>query len=235
MFFRSFRSFDRGKSPLRPKEYAFRPLTEEELQRESKTAVVDVRGWMKFGEGHFPGSWNIGLENTDFISSVGIFVERTDRIVLVSEDYRQAHQARFELLKGGFRRVKGFAEAQRLTCLHRITQLAVADLKSTLSRGGKPEILDVRSPEEWGLTRISRSTNIPLEVLPVRFAELSKSKPLVLICQDGYRSAVASSWLQSKGFESVHHLVGGMKRYGAVPLSQIVPALSFATRASLLE
>jgi len=207
----------------------FQSLAEEELSTGSDAVVVDVRGWLKFGQGHFPGSWNIGLESPHFISSVGIFVERSHRIFLVAEDGRQAREACLQLVDAGFLKVAGFLEAPRLTRLHRITQLAVADLKSTLARGGKPQLLDVRSPEEWKSTRIIRSTNIPLETLPGRFAELSKSKPLVVICQDGYRSAIASSWLQAKGFESVHHLIGGMERYSLAPLSEVLPALSFAT------
>ena len=63
----------------------------------------------------------------------------------------------------GFDNVLGFVEAGDLTELHQLTQLSVADLHSTLSRGGKPAILDVRSTGEWKSNGIRGSMNIPLD------------------------------------------------------------------------
>ena len=229
MLSRKFKLTNHSKLPLQWSGSEFGAVKEEELQAWSDIAVIDVREWMKYAEGHFPGSWNIGLESTGFAANVGIFTERKNSILLVAESFRQAHRARRELLRAGFRSVQGFIEACQLTNLHRLTQLAVADLKSTLSRGGKPALLDVRSSEEWRPSRIPRSTNIPLEMLPVRSSELSITNPLVVICQDGYRSAIASSWLQSVGFESVHHLIGGMNAYGAAGSTEIFPSLSLST------
>ena len=228
MFLRRLSAVNLKKPSSQPAESAFAAVGQEELLAASDAAIIDIRGWLDFGEGHFPGSWNVGLESSDFVASSDIFVERTSRILLVSEDCRQACRAQLELLRAGFRNVAGFIEAHKLTILHRITQLAVVDLKSTLSRGGKPELLDVRSSKEWRSTSIPGSTNIPLETLPLRFSELARSKPLVVVCEDGYRSAVASSWLQSKGFESVHYLIGGMCAYGMVSLGDTLPAFSFS-------
>ena len=229
MFLRRLRAVNLKKPSSRPAESAFAAVGQEELLAASDAAIIDIRGWLNFGEGHFPGSWNVDLESYDFVASLDIFVERTSRILLVSGDCRQACQAQLELLRAGFRNVAGFVEAHKLTILHRITQLAVVDLKSTLSRGGKPDLLDVRSSKEWRSTCIPGSTNIPLETLPVRFSELPPSKPLVVLCENGYRSEVASSWLQSKGFDSVHYLIGGMCAYGMVSLGDVSPAFSFST------
>jgi rhodanese-related sulfurtransferase len=229
MLSRKFKLTNHSKLPLQWSGSEFGAVKEEELQAWSDIAVIDVREWMKYAEGHFPGSWNIGLESTGFAAEVGIFVERKTSILLVVESFQQADRARLELLRAGFRSIQGFLEVRNLTHLHRLTQLAVADLKSTLARGGKPALLDVRSSEEWRSSRIPRSINIPLEVLPVRSSELSRTNPLVVICQDGYRSAIGSSWLQSAGFESVHHLIGGMNAYGAAGPTEIFPTLSLST------
>jgi len=228
MLLRRFKVISLPKLPFQWTGSEFAAVEEEELQAASDIAVIDVRGWLKYAEGHFPGSWNIGLESTDFATNVGIFVERKSNILLVAESFRQARRAHLELLRAGFRFVQGFLEVRKLTNLHRLTQLAVADLKSTLSRGGKPALLDVRSSQEWKSSGIARSTNIPLEMLPFRSSELSRTNPLVVICQDGYRSAIASSWLQSEGFESVHHLTGGMNAYDAFCTSEIFPTLSLS-------
>ena len=202
----------------------FARMTEQELQAESEggAVVLDIRHGVAFAEGHFPGSLNVGLASREFVHCVGLFLSKQSRIFLVADQSEQAYRARLELSRAGFEQVGGYIEAGRLTEVHRLTQLSVFDLKSTLCRGGKPEILDVRSNDEWKSSEIRESKNIPLAQLASRVSELSSAKPLVVVCQNGYRSAVASSWLQACGFDSVHNLIDGMDAYGGAPLNECV-------------
>jgi hydroxyacylglutathione hydrolase len=202
----------------------FAQMTEQELQAESEggAVVLDIRHSVAFEEGHFPGSLNVGLASREFVLCVGLFLSKQNRIFLVVDQSEQARRARLELSRAGFDQVGGFIEAGRLMEVHMLTQLSVFDLKSTLCRGGKPEILDVRSTDEWKSSEIPESKNIPLAQLTSRVSELSSAKPLVVVCQDGYRSAVASSWLQAYGFDSVQYLLGGMDAYGSAPLNECV-------------
>jgi hydroxyacylglutathione hydrolase len=203
-------------------------MTEEDLKANSGAGelVVDVRESVDFAGGHFPGSLNFGLASREFAVCIGYFLSEQDRIILVVDHAKQAHHARLELFRAQVGKVGGFIEGSRLTELHRLTQLSVFDLKSTLCRGGKPEILDVRSDDKWKWSEIPGSRNIPLAQLPSRVSELSPSKPLVVACQNGYRSAVASSWLQAYGFDSVQYLLGGMDAYGSAPLTEDVAELA---------
>ena len=202
----------------------FARITEQELQAESEggAVVLDIRHGVAFAEGHFPGSLNVGLASREFVHCVGLFLSKQNRIFLVADQSEQAYRARLELSRAGFEQVGGFIEAGRLMEVHRLTQLSVFDLKSTLCRGGKPEILDVRSTDEWKSSEIPQSKNSPLAQLASRVSELSSAKPLVVVCQNGYRSAVASSWLQAYGFDSVQYLLGGMDAYGSAPLNECV-------------
>ncbi len=199
-------------------------ITEEELKVHcaAEAAVIDLRHGVDFAEGHFPGSLNVGLVGVgrEFTLCVGFFLTKQDRIFLVVDRPEQAHQARFELSRAGFGKVGGYIEAGRLRELHRMTQLNVFDLKSTLCRGGKPEILDVRSTVEWKRSEIPGSRNIPLAQLSSEVSKLSPSKPLVVVCQNGYWSAVASSWLQAHGFDSVQCLLGGMDAFCGASLNE---------------
>jgi hydroxyacylglutathione hydrolase len=203
-------------------------ITEEELKRSSDSgaAVVDLRLGIDFAEGHFPGSLNIGLAGRTFTACVGLFLSKQKQIFLVVDKSEEASIAQAELAGAGFDKVLGFIEAGDLTELHRLTELSAADLKSTLSRGGKPAILDVRSPGEWRLNRIPGSGNIPLAQVAARMSELSFRNPLVVVCQDGYQSLAASSWLQANGFDSIQHLLGGMEAYISEPFNDYVESVS---------
>jgi hydroxyacylglutathione hydrolase len=209
-------------------------ITEDELRMRSASGamVIDVRSGTQFAEGHFPGSLNVGLTNRMFTTCVGFFLSKQSRILVVADKPNEASRARTELACAGFDKILGFIEAQSLTVVHQITQLSVYDLNSTLSRGGKPAILDVRAPGEWKSSGISGSRNIPLSQLAARILELSFSDPLVVVCQDGYQSAVASSWLQASGFDSIQQLFGGIDAYTGAPHKEGADASSFCSMQS---
>jgi hydroxyacylglutathione hydrolase len=206
-------------------------ISEEELKTRSAlgAGVIDIRLGIEFAQGHFPGSLNVGLAGCSFAACVGLFLSKQSQILLVLDNPENAGRAQVELARAGFDQVLGFTVVDDLTELHQLTQLSVFDLKSTLSRGGKPAILDVRSPGEWKLKAIPGSRNIPLEQLTSRVSELSNSTPLVVVCKGGYQSAAASSWLQANGFDSVHHLLGGMDAYTSAPYNECIEALSFCS------
>ena len=209
-------------------------ISEQALKTRSASvaAVLDVRLGTRFAEGHFAGSLNVGLGNRMFAACVELFLPKQSQILLVVDKQEEASRARSDLVSAGFDKVVGFIEASDLTELHQVTQLSVFDLNSTLLRGGKPAILDVRSPAEWKVNGISGSRNIPLDNLAARVLELSWSNPLVVVCQDGYQSAVASSWLQANGFDSIQHLLGGMEAYAATPYKEQVEEFSFCSLES---
>jgi hydroxyacylglutathione hydrolase len=71
------------------------------------------------------------------------------------------------------------------------------------------QIIDVRNPDEWSKGHLPGARHIPLAALPDRLSELDRSTPIVLHCQGGGRSAIAASFLQSKGIANVSNLTGG--------------------------
>jgi phage shock protein E len=72
-----------------------------------------------------------------------------------------------------------------------------------LSQGG--QIIDVRSVAEFNLSNKKGSINIPLGSLNSRMNELDNTKPIILCCASGSRSAMAKRTLLSKGYENVHN------------------------------
>jgi rhodanese-related sulfurtransferase len=75
------------------------------------------------------------------------------------------------------------------------------------------QIVDVRNPEEWSKGHLPGAVHIPLAALPARLGELDRSAPIVLHCQGGGRSSIATSFLQSQGMSSVSNLVGGYEAW----------------------
>jgi hydroxyacylglutathione hydrolase len=49
----------------------------------------------------------------------------------------------------------------------------------------------------------------PLDLLRTGLASLDSASPTAVHCRSGYRSAIACSLLQARGFERVMNLLGG--------------------------
>jgi hydroxyacylglutathione hydrolase len=70
-------------------------------------------------------------------------------------------------------------------------------------------VLDVRSKSEYEESHIPGARNIHVGHLRRQVDEVPRNHRLLVHCQAGYRSIVASSVLQTLGFENVVNLIGG--------------------------
>lgn len=73
-------------------------------------------------------------------------------------------------------------------------------------------LLDVRTPAEFSDGHVDGATNIPVQELASRMAEVGpKTRPVVVYCRSGARSATATGMLKSAGYQVLD--VGGMSNY----------------------
>ena len=82
------------------------------------------------------------------------------------------------------------------------------------------QIVDVREPDEYVAGHLPESRNIPAGQLGDRAGELDKYKdtPLILVCQNGARSASACKQMIALGFARAHNLEGGIVGWRAAGL-----------------
>jgi rhodanese-related sulfurtransferase len=91
-----------------------------------------------------------------------------------------------------------------------IAEMAVPAAAAALAAGAV--LLDVREAEEWEAGHAPGAQHVPLGQLPDRMAELERSDRIVVICRSGGRSALATEWLTTAGFDA-SNLVGGMQEW----------------------
>jgi sulfur dioxygenase len=77
------------------------------------------------------------------------------------------------------------------------------------------QVLDVRSPVEFEgeLGHLQGAQLIPLDELRARTAEVPADRPVVVVCQTGKRSGMATLILTKAGLTRVANLAGGMVRW----------------------
>ncbi|RLL54729.1 rhodanese-like domain-containing protein [Mariprofundus sp. EBB-1] len=71
-------------------------------------------------------------------------------------------------------------------------------------------ILDVRQPAEWSSGHAKDAMHMPLSEVGAHMHEISRDKPVVVICASGNRSAMAATALAKAGFDMVYNFSGGM-------------------------
>ncbi len=89
----------------------------------------------------------------------------------------------------------------------------VVDVATYETEMSKPnvQLIDVRTPAEYAEGHVANSKNINItgEDFDAQVALLDKSKPVLLYCKSGMRSAKASLRLKELGFENITDLDGG--------------------------
>jgi len=96
------------------------------------------------------------------------------------------------------------------------------ELKTSLDKGDKLVLVDVREEWEYSLAKLDGSILIPLGTLPQSLARLTRDSEIIAICHHGMRSADATNFLLQQGFTNVKNLVGGIDAWstqvdGTVP------------------
>ncbi len=91
-------------------------------------------------------------------------------------------------------------------------EITPQELKNSLDNGEDIFILDVRGQDEFAIVNLNGYL-IPLSELEKRLGELDSKKHIVVHCHHGIRSAKATQFLLSQGFQKVQNLAGGIERW----------------------
>lgn len=198
--------------------------------QEAGAVVIDGRPAELFASGHLRGSINVGLDGR-FAEYAGDVLRPGDSVVLVTEPGRE-DEARIRLARIGFDHVVGaLDDIEQVLVEHphlasRAPRVTATELDEQRRTTPQLQIVDVRNPGEVADGAISGAVNLPLPQLLDRLDELDPTRPTIVYCAGGYRSATAASLMRARGFAQVADIYGG---YGAA-CATTAPPLPTTTR-----
>lgn len=181
------------------------------LQRDG-AQVLDTRDAADFAAAHLRGSLNVGLGG-QYATWSGTILDHAKPIVLICALGAETESS-LRLGRIGFDNVQGYLQdgllalATRPDLTDTTTRLSPAVANDAVSQGRMTPV-DVRQPPEHDTKRIPGTLHMPLSRLAAHAAELPTDRPLLLFCAGGYRSSVAASLLQARGYD-VRELAGGL-------------------------
>ena len=94
-----------------------------------------------------------------------------------------------------------------------VPEVTPRELAARLAAGDDFDLIDVREPHEWAISRIERARLVPLATLAEAVPSLERTREIFVHCRSGARSARAVRQLREAGFERVWNVAGGIVRW----------------------
>ena len=197
-----------------------RPPAAVDALLRKREIIVDTRPAADFAAGHIPGTINIPL-NKAFNTWAGWLLpfDRDFYLIVDAACSRCIDEAVHDLAMIGLDQVAGYfgtdvneAWSASGGKLATVQQISAPELAQRIE-SGDVAVIDVRGRSEWEAGHLPGVPNIPVGYLTDRLREIPASKPVVVHCQSGARSAIAASVLQAKGVTNVTNLSGGFAEW----------------------
>jgi hydroxyacylglutathione hydrolase len=195
--------------PPRMPDAALGPLLE------AKATIVDLRRAEAYAAGHVPGTINIPLTRS-FPTWAGSVLPYDADIYLIGDDERATIEATHDLALIGLDRVAGRFTRQVIDrwrdaggAIGTVSEIDARGLADALG-AGTVVVLDVRDESEWDTGHLAQAMHLPLATLASRLNEVPRGRPIVVHCQAGSRSAIATSLLTASGIADVRNMTGGI-------------------------
>lgn len=218
---KGYHSFDeilsKGLHALKPEQF-------EEIAEASGALVLDVRNNGEFAGELIPQSVNIGLDG-DFAPWVGTLIADVNQPILLVTKPGDEEEAVTRLSRVGFDHILGFLEGgieawkrsgKEMDAVHRIS----AEQFEKETEGKEVKIIDVRKESEYTAEHVNEAYSKPLAYINEWIDEIQPEEHFYLHCAGGYRSMMAASILQARGYRNFTEIEGGFKAIASTGVSK---------------
>lgn len=209
-------------------------LSAEEFEitaNNSDALILDTRDNRIFAKGFIPQSINIGL-NGDFAPWVGAMIVDVKKPLLLITDDDKETETITRLSRVGFDNVIGYLKGGFETWLasnkeiDKVDRITASEF-STKTNNKEATIIDVRKESEYNVEHIVNAENKPLAYINDWINSIDPKEHLFLHCAGGYRSMIAASILQARGYRNFTEIAGG---YNAIKKEDI-PTTDFVCQS----
>ena len=185
----------------------------EQLVEEKGALILDTRNASDFSKGFVPQSINIGISG-DFAPWVGALIADVNQPIVLVTDFGKEEETLTRLSRVGFDAVlghlKGGFEAWKsagfdVDTVHRIT---AAQFEREV-KIGESKIVDIRRESEYEAEHIEDAYSKPLAYINEWVKDINPNEHFFMHCAGGYRSMIAASILQSRGYRNFSEIEGG--------------------------
>lgn len=222
---KGYGSFDEvlsnGLQALSPEEF-------EAAADHSGALILDVRSNGDFAKGFIPQSVNIGLDG-DFAPWVGALIVDVQQPILLVTGENDEEETVTRLSRVGFDNILGFLDggfkawADSGREMDTVNRISAWQFEKEI-RGKEITVIDVRKESEYQAEHVDGAYNRPLAYLNQWIISMDSEEHFYLHCAGGYRSMMAASILQARGYRNFTEIEGGFSAIARteVPVSDFL-------------
>lgn len=193
-----------------------RALTTDEFKtaaEETGALILDSRSDKIFAKGFIPQSVNIGLGG-DFAPWVGALIADVQQPLLLVTDAGKEEETVTRLSRVGFDHIlghlKGGFDAWKNAGLETDTVKRITPEEFAAKvKPGTDMIIDVRKETEYAAEHIEDAYNKPLAYINNWIKDINPKEHFFMHCAGGYRSMIAASILQARGYRNFTEIESG--------------------------
>jgi len=216
------RGYESFESVLNHGMKALSPDVFEAAAENTGALILDTREAADFYKGFIPQSINIGL-NGDFAPWVGALIVDVKQPLLLVTDEGKDEEAVTRLSRVGFDNVLGHLKGgfdswlkagKEADGVNRISPEQFAKEVKI----GEDKIIDIRTETEYTAEHMEEAYNRPLANINEWLKDINPEEHFYIHCASGYRSMIAASILQARGYRNFTEIEGGYKAISGTDL-----------------
>lgn len=195
--------------------------------------ILDTRNSDDFYKGFVPQAINIGI-NGDFAPWVGAMIGDVNQAILLVTEQGREEETVTRLSRVGFDNIVGHLDGgfeawtaadKEIDTVNRITASKFAgDVKI-----GESRVLDIRKQSEYMAEHIEEAYSRPLAEINDWIIDINPDEHFYMHCAGGYRSMIAASILQARGYRNFTEIKGGFNSIAETDL----PKTNFICQSKL--
>jgi glyoxylase-like metal-dependent hydrolase (beta-lactamase superfamily II)/rhodanese-related sulfurtransferase len=207
----------------------------EAVAEETGALILDTRDNGNFAKGYVPQSINIGI-NGDFAPWVGALIADVKQPIILVTEPGLEEETVTRLTRVGFDNLIGHLEGGfeawkkagfEIDTVNRITAEQFAEEVKI----GESKIIDVRKESEYEAEHVDEAYSRPLAYINDWVKDINPEEHFYMHCAGGYRSMMAASILQARGYRNFTEIEGG---FGAIAKTT-VPKTDFVCQSKVLK
>jgi hydroxyacylglutathione hydrolase len=218
--------FNNGMKPVKASDF-------EAIVEETGALILDTRDSGDFCKGYIPQSISIGISG-DFAPWVGSLIADVAQPIILVTELGKEEETVTRLSRVGFDNLIGYLqggfeawknEGFQVDTVDRIN----ADQLVNELKIYKSKILDIRREIEYRAEHVEEAYSRPLLNINNWIKTIDANEHFYMYCGSGYRSMIAASILQARGYRNFTEIEGG---YNAMKITSI-PKTDFICQSKL--
>ena len=207
----------------------------ETAAEETGALLLDTRKNGEFAKGFIPQSINIGIDG-DFAPWVGALIADVQQPILIICEVGKEEETVTRLSRVGFDNLIGHLAGgydswqkagKEIDVVNRIT----AEQFATEVKIGQSKVIDIRKETEYSAEHVEDAYNRPSALINDWIKDVDTNEHFYLHCAGGYRSMIAASILEARGFRNFTEIEGGFNAIAKTSL----PKTDFICQSKILK